>query len=79
MKLYPRDIKLYEMAFCLVNYLNDELLHTDPINDGTTSKYTMIMCSIPNTASHYKKMYFDAKKQGNETREAKNRLNLKKS
>ena len=31
-----------------------------------------------NTASHYKKMYFDAKKQGEETREAKNPLEFEK-
>ena len=32
-----------------------------------------------NTASHYKKMYFDAKKQGEETREAKNQLEFEKN
>lgn len=73
-----RDIKLYEMAFCLVNYLNDELLHTDPLMMALHQIYNDYV-QYSNTASHYKKMYFDAKKQGNETREAKNQLEFEKN
>tara|TARA_B100001027_G_scaffold24302_1_gene14327 strand:+ start:1387 stop:2115 length:729 start_codon:yes stop_codon:yes gene_type:complete len=73
-----KDIKLYEMAFCLVNYMNDELLHTDPkmvelheiYNDYT--KYST-------AASHCKIMYFEAKKSGEKLRESKNQLEFEKN
>ena len=35
-EIVVKDIRLYEMAFCLVNYLNDELLITDPKYDKFT-------------------------------------------
>ena len=41
--------------------------------------YTMIMCSIPNTVFNYKKMYFDAKKRGEQVKEAKNQLEFEKN
>lgn len=73
-----KDIKLYEMAFCLVNYLNDELLYTDPLMIKLHEIYNDYV-QHSNTASHYKKMYFDAKKQREETREAKNQLEFEKN
>ena len=73
-----KDIKLYEMAFCLVNYLNDELLYTDPKMVDLHDIYNEYI-QYSNTASHYKKMYFNAKKQGDSTREAKNQLEFEKN
>lgn len=73
-----KDIKVYEMAFCLVNYLNDELLYTDPKMTELHNIYNDYV-QYSNTASHYKKMYFVAKKQGEETKEAKNQLEFEKN
>jgi hypothetical protein len=73
-----KDIKVYEMAFCLVNYLNDELLYTDPKMIELHELYNeYVQCS--NTASHYKRMYFEAKKQGEQSKEAKNQLEFEKN
>ena len=67
------------MAFCLVNYMNDELLHTDPKMTELHEIYNDYV-QYSNT-DHHKRMYFDAKNKVNETkREAKNSsLNLKKT
>ena len=73
-----KDIKLYEMAFCLVNYMNDELLNTDPKIVELHDIYNDYV-KYSNTASHHKKMYFDAKKSGEITREAKNQLEFEKN
>ena len=73
-----KDIRLYEMAFCLVNYLNDELLTTDPNMINLHEVYNQYI-NYSNTASHYKKMYFDAKKQGEQVKEAKNQLEFEKN
>jgi len=73
-----KDIRLYEMAFCLVNYMNDELLHTDPKMIELHEIYNDYI-QYSNTASHYKRMYFDAKKLNETTREAKNQLEFEKN
>lgn len=73
-----KDIKLYEMAFCLVTYLNDEILYTDPQMVELHNIYNEYVQNS-NTASHYKKMYFDAKKQGEQIKEAKHQLDFEKS
>ena len=73
-----KDIKVYEMAFCLVNYLNDEILYTDPKMVELHNIYNDYV-KYSNTASHYKKMYFDAKKHGEENKEAKNQLEFEKN
>ncbi len=73
-----KDIKLYEMAFCLVNYLNDELLYTDKKMVVLHDIYNEYV-QYSNTASHYKRMYFEAKKQQEQTKEAKNQLEFEKN
>lgn len=73
-----KDIKLYEMSFCLVNYLNDELLYTDPRMIELHEIYNQYV-QYSNTASHYKKMYFDAKKRDDYSKEAKNQLEFEKN
>ncbi len=73
-----KDIRLYEMAFCLVNYLNDELLTTDPSMINLHEVYNQYI-HYSNTASYHKKMYFDAKKQDEQTKEAKNQLEFEKN
>ena len=73
-----KDIKVYEMAFCLVNYLNDEILYTDHKMIELHNIYNDYV-QYSNTASHYKKMYFDAKKQGEQNKEAKNQLEFEKN
>ena len=73
-----KDIKLYEMAFCLVNYLNDELLYTDKRMVVLHDIYNEYV-QYSNTASHYKRMYFEAKKQQEQTKEAKNQLEFEKN
>jgi len=77
-EIVVKDIRLYEMAFCLVNYMNDELLHTDPKMIELHDIYNNYI-QYSNTASHYKKMYFDAKKLNETTREAKNQLEFEKN
>tara|TARA_B100000941_G_C28329966_1_gene461078 strand:+ start:37 stop:762 length:726 start_codon:yes stop_codon:yes gene_type:complete len=77
-KVVVKDIRLYEMAFCLVNYLNDELLTTDPSMVNLHNIYNEYI-QYSNTASYYKKMYFDAKKQGDQNKEAKNQLEFEKN
>ena len=77
-EIVVKDIRLYEMAFCLVNYLNDEILHTDPSMVNLHEIYNQYI-QYSNTASHYKKMYFDAKKQGEQVKEAKNQLEFEKN
>ena len=73
-----KDIKLYEMAFCLVNYLNDELLYTDKKMVVLHNIYNEYV-QYSNTASHYKRMYFEAKKQQEQVKEAKNQLEFEKN
>ena len=73
-----KDIKLYEMAFCLVKYLNDEILYTDKKMVVLHDIYNQYV-QYSNTASHYKRMYFDAKKQGEQSKEAKNQLEFEKN
>lgn len=77
-KVVSKDIKVYEMAFCLVNYLNDELLYTDPKMVELHEIYNEYV-QYSNTASHYKRMYFEAKKQGEQSKEAKNQLEFEKN
>ena len=72
-----KDIKLYEMAFCLVNYLNDELLYTDTKMVVLHDIYNQYV-QYSNTASHYKRMYFEAKKQQEQSKEAKNQIEFEK-
>ena len=76
--IISKDIKLYEMAFCLVNYLNDELLYTDKKMVVLHDIYNEYV-QYSNTASHYKRMYFEAKKQQEQTKEAKNQLEFEKN
>lgn len=76
--IVSKDIKLYEMAFCLVNYLNDELLYTDKKMVVLHDIYNEYV-QYSNTASHYKRMYFEAKKQQEQTKEAKNQLEFEKN
>tara|TARA_B100001057_G_scaffold364173_1_gene366949 strand:- start:1312 stop:2040 length:729 start_codon:yes stop_codon:yes gene_type:complete len=73
-----KDIKVYEMAFCLVNYLNDELLYTDPKMIELHELYNNYV-QYSNTASHYKKMFFEAKKQGETNKQAKNQVEFEKN
>jgi len=77
-EVVSKDIKLYEMSFCLVNYLNDELLYTDPKMIELHEIYNQYV-QYSNTASHYKKMYFDAKKRDEQSKEAKNQLEFEKN
>lgn len=77
-KTITKDIKLYEMAFCLVNYLNDEVLHTDHRMIELHEMYNDYV-QYSNTASHHKKMYFDAKKSDEIARETKNQLEFEKN
>lgn len=76
--IVSKDIKLYEMAFCLVNYLNDEILYTDPKMVELHDIYNDYV-QYSNTASYYKKMYFDAKKRDEQTKQAKNQLDFEKN
>ena len=75
--IVSKDIKLYEMAFCLVNYLNDELLYTDKKMVVLHDIYNQYV-QYSNTASHYKRMYFEAKKQQEQSKEAKNQIEFEK-
>lgn len=72
------DVKLYEMAFCLVNYLNDNVLNTDPrmtdLHD-IYSQYTI----FSDKATQYKRRYYDAVKEGNTARQLKNTEEFEKN
>ena len=72
------DVKLYEMAFCLVNYLNDNVLSTDPrmtdLHD-IYSQYTI----FSDKATQYKRRYYDAVKEGNNARQLKNTEEFEKN
>jgi len=77
-EIVSKDIKLYEMAFCLVNYLNDELLYTDPMMIELHNIYNNYV-QYSNTASQYKKLYFEAKKREDFSKEAKNQADFEKN
>ena len=65
------DIKLYEMAFCLVNYLNENVLSTDPRMVELHSIYSDYVV-FSDRATQYKRRYYEARKENNNTREIKN-------
>ena len=66
------------MAFCLVNYLNDNVLNTDPrmtdLHD-IYSQYTI----FSDKATQYKRRYYDAVKEGNTARQLKNTEEFEKN
>jgi hypothetical protein len=72
------DVKLYEMAFCLVNYLNDNVLSTDPrmvdLHD-IYSQYTI----FSDKATQYKRRFYDAVKEGNTAKQLKNTEEFEKN
>ena len=72
------DVKLYEMAFCLVNYLNENVLSTDPrmvdLHD-IYSQYTV----FSDKATQYKRRYYEAQKENNNARQIKNLKEFEKN
>tara|TARA_B100000965_G_C19598908_1_gene761541 strand:+ start:2824 stop:3552 length:729 start_codon:yes stop_codon:yes gene_type:complete len=72
------DVKLYEMAFCLVKYLNDNVISTDPRMvelHEIYSDYTI----FSDKATQYKRRYYDAVKEGNNARQLKNTEEFEKN
>tara|TARA_Y100001963_G_C6717910_1_gene417648 strand:- start:343 stop:1071 length:729 start_codon:yes stop_codon:yes gene_type:complete len=65
------DIKLYEMAFCLVSYLNEGVISTDPRMTELHEIYSQYMI-YSDRATQYKRRYYDAVKEDNNTRQTKN-------
>ncbi len=65
------DIKLYEMAFCMVNYLNEGVLSTDPRMVELHEIYSDYMV-YSDKATQYKRRYYDAIKENNSAKQEKN-------
>jgi len=65
------DIKLYEMAFCLVNYLNEGVISTDPRMVELHEIYSQYMV-YSDRATQYKRRYYDAVKEDDNTKQIKN-------
>ena len=72
------DVKIYEMAFRLVKYLNDNVISTDPRMvelHEIYSDYTI----FSDKATQYKRRYYDAVKEGNNARQLKNTEEFEKN
>ena len=65
------DIKLYEMAFCMVNYLNDGVLSTDNRMVELHEIYSEYL-AYSDRATQYKRRYYDAIKEYNDAKQVKN-------
>ena len=65
------DIKLYEMAFCMVNYLNDGVLSTDNRMVELHKIYSDYL-AYSDRATQYKRRYYDAIKEYNDAKQVKN-------
>jgi hypothetical protein len=72
------DVKLYEMAFCLVNYLNEGVLATDPRMVGLHKLYSEYL-TYSNLASQYKRRYYDAQKEDNQAKQMQNQEDFEKN
>ena len=72
------DVKLYEMAFCLVNYLNEGVLATDPRMVELHRLYSEYLM-YSNLASQYKRRYYDAQKEDNQAKQMQNQEDFEKN
>lgn len=72
------DVKLYEMAFCLVNYLNEGVLATDSRMVSLHELYSEYIMNS-NLASQYKRRYYDAIKEDNQAKQMLNQQDFEKN
>ena len=72
------DVKIYEMAFCLVNYLNDNVISTDPRMVELHEIYSDYII-FSDKATQYKRRYYEAQKENNNARQMKNLKEFEKN